>query len=300
LVVAFALAGTVAINMEEDPLGFDPEGNPVYLRDIWPNSEEISELSDKFVTSKLFNIEYEEIFKGWGLWNELKPPKEEIYHWDEDSSYIREPPFFINFPLVEPPLNDIKDSRVLALLGVSVTTDHISPAGAIPKDMPAGNYLISRGINVKDFNSFGSRRGNHEVMMRGTFGNIRIKNKLVEKEGGWTKDFLSDEIVPLYNAAMDYISKDIPLIVLAGKDYGMGSSRDWAAKGTQLLGVKAVIAESFERIHRSNLVGMGVLPLQFIGSENTESLGIDGTEVFDIVGIKDIKPFSEVEVTARK
>ncbi|MBA7547450.1 Aconitate hydratase A [subsurface metagenome] len=300
LVVAFALAGTVAINMEEDPLGFDPEGNPVYLRDIWPNSEEISELSDKFVTSKLFNREYEEIFKGWGLWNELKPPKEEIYHWDEDSTYIREPPFFINFPLVEPPLNDIKDSRVLALLGVSITTDHISPAGTIPEDMPAGKYLISKGINVKDFNSFGSRRGNHEVMMRGTFGNIRIKNKLVDKEGGWTKDFLSDEIIPIYNAAMDYISKDIPLIVLAGKDYGMGSSRDWAAKGTQLLGVKAVIAESFERIHRNNLVGMGVLPLQFIGNENTESLGIDGTEVFDIIGIKDIKPFSEVEVTARK
>ncbi len=300
LVVAFALAGTVALNMEEDPLDCDQDGNPVYLKDIWPSSEEIAELTNKFVTPKLFNKEYGEIFKGWDLWNELKPPKEDIYQWDENSTYIREPPYFIDFPLEKRSLEDIKNSRALAKLGVSVTTDHISPAGAIPEDMPAGKYLISKGVDPKDFNSFGSRRGNHEVMIRGTFGNIRIRNKLVEKEGGWTKDFLSDEIVPLYNAAMDYISKDIPLIVLAGKDYGMGSSRDWAAKGTQLLGVKAVIAESFERIHRSNLVGMGVLPLQFIGSENTESLGIDGTEVFDIVGIKDIKPFSEVEVTARK
>jgi aconitate hydratase len=300
LVVAFALAGTVAIDMDKEPLGLDHDGNPVYLKEIWPNSKEISELSDKFVTEKLFNKEYGEIFKGWDLWNELKPLAEDIYHWDEDSTYIREPPFFIDFPLEEPPLEDVVDSRVLALLGVSVTTDHISPAGAIPADMPAGKYLISKGIIVNDFNSFGSRRGNHEVMMRGTFGNIRIRNKLVSKEGGWTINFLSNEIVPIYEAAIDYISKNIPLIVLTGKDYGMGSSRDWAAKGTQLLGVKAVIAESFERIHRSNLVGMGVLPLQFKDGENPEILGLNGTESFDIAGVKDIKPFSEVMVTVKK
>ncbi|MFW9819205.1 MAG: aconitate hydratase AcnA [Candidatus Thorarchaeota archaeon] len=300
LVVAFALAGTVAIDMETEPLGLDKSKNPVYLKDIWPSSKEISELTQKFVTAKLFNKEYGEIFKGWDLWNELKPPKQDIYQWEEKSTYIREPPYFINFPLVTEPLKDIKNSKVLALLGDSVTTDHISPAGTIPHDMPAGNYLISKGINIEDFNSFGSRRGNHEVMMRGTFGNIRIKNKLVEKEGGWTKNFITGDNVPIYEAAMAYIEKDIPLIVLAGKDYGMGSSRDWAAKGTQLLGVKAVIAESFERIHRSNLVGMGVLPLEFKEGENPEILGLDGTESYDINGIKDIKPFSEVEIKATK
>jgi aconitate hydratase len=300
LVVAFALAGTVALNLDKDPICLDPEGIPVFLKDIWPSSEEIKEITNKSLSPKLFTKEYSEIFEGWDLWNDLKPPKEEIYHWDEGSTYIREPPFFINFPLEEPLLNDIKNSRVLALLGGSVTTDHISPAGSIPEDMPAGKYLISKGINVRDFNSFGSRRGNHEVMMRGTFGNIRIKNKLVEKEGGWTKNFLSDKSIPLYEAAMDYIANNIPLIVVTGKDYGMGSSRDWAAKGTQLLGVKAVIAESFERIHRSNLVGMGVLPLQFIKGENAGSLGLNGTEIFGIVGIKDIKPFSEVKVTAKR
>ncbi|MHA2007254.1 MAG: aconitate hydratase AcnA [Promethearchaeota archaeon] len=300
LVVAFALAGTVAINMEEEPLGLDSKGDPVYLKDVWPNSKEISELTDKFVTAKLFNKEYDEIFKGWDLWNDLKPLKEEIYQWEDLSTYIREPPYFINFPTNEPILEDIKDARVLALLGVSVTTDHISPAGAIPEDMPAGKYLISKNTRVEDFNSFGSRRGNHEVMVRGTFGNIRIRNKLVEKEGGWTKDFVSQKIVPIYDAAMDYISKGIPLIVITGKDYGMGSSRDWAAKGTQLLGVKSVISESFERIHRSNLVGMGVLPLQFKQNENLETLGLNGTEIYDITGIKNIEPFSEVQITAKK
>ncbi|KKL94440.1 hypothetical protein LCGC14_1864670, partial [marine sediment metagenome] len=272
----------------------------VYLKDVWPSSKEISELTDKYVTAKLFNNEYDEVFKGWDLWNDLKPPEDEIYQWDEESTYIRELPYFIDFPLEEPPLEDIKDARVLALLGVSVTTDHISPAGAIPKDMPAGRYLISKGIKVEDFNSFGSRRGNHEVMMRGTFGNIRIRNKLVDKEGGWTKNFITQEIVPIFDAAMDYISKGIPLVIITGKDYGMGSSRDWAAKGTQLLGVKAVIAESFERIHRNNLVGMGVLPLQFKKGENSETLGLDGTENYDIVGIKDIEPSSEVEITVKK
>lgn len=298
LVVAFALAGTVAINMEQDPLGFSRDGSPVYLKEIWPSSKEIAALSEKYVLPKLFRKEYGEIFKGWDLWNDLKPLKEEIYHWEEDSTYIREPPFFKDFPLEVPPLEDIKSLRVLALLGDSVTTDHISPAGAIPEDMPAGKYLISKGIEVKDFNSFGSRRGNHEVMIRGTFGNIRIRNKLVENEGGWTMNHLSNTIVPIYDAAMDYMSKKIPLIVLAGKDYGMGSSRDWAAKGTLLLGVKAVIAESFERIHRNNLVGMGVLPLQFKEGDTPETLGLDGTETYSILGIQEITPFSELKIIA--
>ena len=300
LVVAFAIAGTVAINMEEDPLGFDSEGNPVFLKDIWPSSKEIAELTEKSISPELFNKEYKEIFKGSGLWNDLKPSAEEVYHWDKDSTYIKEPPFFINFPLKAPLLEDIHNAKILALLGTSVTTDHISPAGAIPKDIPAGTYLLSKGIKEEDFNSFGSRRGNHEVMMRGTFGNIRIRNKLVDKEGGWTVDFLTNEIKPIYDAAMDYINNKIDLIVIAGNDYGMGSSRDWAAKGTQLLGVKAVIAESYERIHRSNLVGMGVLPLQFKNGENPDTLGLNGSDVFSVVGIKDIEPFSKVKVIAKR
>ncbi|MFX0135627.1 MAG: aconitate hydratase AcnA [Candidatus Hodarchaeota archaeon] len=300
LVVAFALAGTIAINMETDPLGYDTKGKPVYLKDIWPSSEEISELTDKYVKPELFIKEYGEIFKGWALWNELSPPEKPIYEWEDKSTYIREPPYFINFPLQTPPIADIKNAKILALLGESVTTDHISPAGAIPEDMPAGKYLISHGIGVKDFNSFGSRRGNHEVMMRGTFGNIRIRNKLVDREGGWTIYHSTGETIPIYDAAMKYENENISLVVIAGNDYGMGSSRDWAAKGTQLLGVKAVIAESFERIHRSNLVGMGVLPLQFREGENAEKLGLDGTETIEISGIKNVKPLSELAVKAIK
>ncbi len=300
LVVAFALTGTVAINMENEPLGNDPEENPVYLKDIWPDSKEIVEISEKFVTAKLFDKEYGEIFKGWDLWNELKPPKENVYQWEDDSTYIREPPFFIDFPLEKPSIENIEEARVLVLMGESVTTDHISPAGAIPVDMPAGRFLISKGIGVKNFNSFGSRRGNHQIMMRGTFGNIRIKNLLVNKEGGWTIYHPTKEIMPIYDAAIKYIDSNTPLIIIAGNDYGMGSSRDWAAKGTQLLGIKAVIAESFERIHRSNLVGMGVLPLQFKEGESATSLGLTGEETFDIFGIKKIEPLSELDVTARK
>jgi len=300
LVVAFALAGTVSINMEKEPLGNDPEGNPVYLKDIWPNSKEIIEISDKFVTPQLYSKEYGEIFKGWDLWNELKPPKEEVYQWEEDSTYIREPPFFIDFPLEKPPSIDIEGARVISLMGESVTTDHISPAGTIPVDMPAGKFLISKGIDVNNFNSFGSRRGNHEIMMRGTFGNIRIKNFLANREGGWTIYHPTKEIIPIYDAAMKYIDSGTPLIVIAGTDYGMGSSRDWAAKGTQLLGIKAVIAESFERIHRSNLVGMGVLPLQFKEGENATSLGLTGEEIFNIFGINDVEPLSELSVIARR
>jgi aconitate hydratase len=300
LVVAFALAGTVAINMEEDPLGHDQDGNPIYLKDIWPSSKEISELVSKYVTPDLFMKEYKDIFKGWTLWNELKPPEKSIYEWEEKSTYIREPPFFIDFPLEEPLMGDIHDAKVLALLGDSVTTDHISPAGAIPNDMPAGDYLLSNGINPQDFNSFGSRRGNHEVMMRGTFGNIRIRNKLVDEEGGWTIYHSTGDVMSIYNAAINYEKENIPLVVIAGNDYGMGSSRDWAAKGTQLLGVKAVIAESYERIHRSNLVGMGVLPLEFKEAENPEKLGLDGTETIEISGINDITPLSELTVKASK
>ena len=299
LVVAFALAGTIATNLEKNPLGLGSDGNPVYLKDIWPNSQEISEIVSRTVKVEFFNREYGEIFKGWDLWNDLKPPEVSVYQWEEDSIYIREPPYFIEFPKEIPPLEDIKDSRVLALLGESVTTDHISPAGAIPRDMPAGNYLISHGITQENFNSFGSRRGNHEVMIRGTFGNIRIRNKLTDKEGGWTINHLNGELMPIYDAAMDYIDKGVPLIVIAGADYGMGSSRDWAAKGTQLLGVKAVIAESFERIHRSNLVGMGVLPLQFKEGENAESLGLTGKEIYDIEGIESITPKAELSIKAK-
>ena len=299
LVIAFALAGTVAINLEKNPLGFGSDGNPVYLKDIWPDSKEISELVSKTVKAEYFKKEYGEIFKGWDLWNELKPPEDSVYQWEEDSIYIREPPFFVDFPIKLSPLENIKNARVLAMLGVSVTTDHISPAGVIPRDMPAGKYLLSHRIEEKDFNSFGSRRGNHEVMMRGTFGNIRIRNKLTDKEGGWTINYLNGEEMPIYDAAIDYIDKGVPLIVIAGADYGMGSSRDWAAKGTQLLGVKAVIAESFERIHRSNLVGMGVLPLQFKEGENAKSLGLTGKEIYDIEGIESITPNAELSIKAR-
>ncbi|MFX1239566.1 MAG: aconitate hydratase AcnA, partial [Promethearchaeota archaeon] len=296
LVVAFALAGTVVINMEEDPIGYDTYGNPVYLKSIWPSSKEIEDTVEKYLKVNQFHKEYNEIFKGWDLWNDLKPTENQIYQWDDSSTYIREPPYFIDFPIEPTPLKNIKSAKILALLGKSVTTDHISPAGAIPEDMPAGKYLISHGIEPKDFNSFGSRRGNHEVMMRGTFGNIRIRNNLVNREGGWTKYFPNEEVIPIYDAAMKYIEQEVPLIIFTGKDYGMGSSRDWAAKGTQLLGVKAVIAESFERIHRSNLVGMGVLPLQFKPGENIEKLGLTGNETFDINGIEKIEPGSEITI----
>jgi len=300
LVVAYAIAGTIAIDLETEPLGLDLEGNPVYLKDIWPSHDECQQIYLSNVSPDQFNKEYGEIFKGWELWNNLKPPTENVYKWEEDSTYIREPPFFVDFPQDIPPLTDIQNVRILAILGESVTTDHISPAGAIPEDMPAGRYLISKGIEPKDFNSFGSRRGNHEIMMRGTFGNIRIRNLLTDKEGGWTVYHPTGEIIPIYDAAMKYIASETPLIVIAGKDYGMGSSRDWAAKGTQLQGVKAVIAESFERIHRSNLVGMGVLPLEFKKGESAATLKLNGNETITISGIKNIKPLSDLSVRVKK
>ncbi|MFX0098851.1 MAG: aconitate hydratase AcnA [Candidatus Hodarchaeota archaeon] len=300
LVVAFAMAGTVSISMDEEPLGIDENGMPIYLKDIWPKDEDIQELVKKHVKQEFFKDEYSKIFKGNELWNELESPKQSIYKWDASSTYIKEPPFFKNFPLEIPPQEDIKNARIITLLGDTITTDHISPAGAIPKGGPAASYLVSIGVKEQDFNSFGSRRGNHEVMMRGTFGNIRIRNKLVDKEGGWTNYLPSGEILPIYDAAMRYKKENTPLIVIGGKEYGTGSSRDWAAKGTILLGIKAVIAESYERIHRSNLVGMGVLPLQFKEGENASSLGLSGKEIISISGITDLKPGKELEVIAER
>ncbi len=300
LVVAYALAGTVDFDMANDPLGYDQDGNPVYLRDIWPSSEEVQRTIAEYVTPDLFKEKYADVFTGNEMWNSLPSPDGDLYTWDPDSTYIQEPPFFMDLTLDVPPITEIHNARALAVLGDSVTTDHISPAGAIPPDSPAGKYLISKGVQPKDFNSYGSRRGNHEVMMRGTFANIRLRNRLVPGvEGGYTIHLPDGEQMTIYDAAMKYQEEGVPLVVLAGKEYGTGSSRDWAAKGTALLGVKAVIAESFERIHRSNLVGMGVLPLQFKPGDSVDSLGLTGHEVFHIEGLSDdLQPLSEVTVRA--
>ncbi len=301
LVVAYALAGTVDIDFATEPLGHDPNGNPVYLKDIWPTQEEVRQAIQRSLKPEMFREQYGDVFKGTELWNSLEAPEGELYAWDPESTYIQEPPFFKDMPLEPPPITEIRGARVLALLGDTVTTDHISPAGPIPVDSPAGQYLIGRGVHPGDFNTFGARRGNHEVMMRGTFGNIRLRNQLVPgKEGGWTIYFPTGEVMSIYDAAMKYQADGTPLIVVAGKEYGTGSSRDWAAKGTMLLGVKAVLAESFERIHRSNLVGMGVLPLEFMPGENKETLGLTGREVYDIEGLSDdLQPRQTVTVRAR-
>jgi aconitate hydratase len=286
LVVAYALAGTVDIDLVHEPLGHDPNGEPVYLRDIWPTREELVEIVEKTVTPELFRRTYEVVFAGDDNWRTMPVPEGAQYEWDAQSTYIQEPPFFQDMSLEPPPLRDIRDARVLALLGDSVTTDHISPAGAIPLNSPAGKYLTQHEVEFKDFNSFGARRGNHEVMMRGTFGNIRLRNKLTPgKEGNWTEFLLTGEVMPIFDAAELYRDARVPLIIIAGKEYGTGSSRDWAAKGTLLLGARAVIAESFERIHRSNLVGMGVLPMEFLPGENAESLGLTGRERYTIEGV---------------
>ncbi|MFN3286506.1 MAG: aconitate hydratase AcnA, partial [bacterium] len=255
LVVAFALAGTVDVDLTTDPVGYDPNGNPVYLRDIWPTTQEVQELIERHVTPELFRERYRDVFAGDETWRTLPVPEGDLYAWDPESTYVQEPPFFRDLPPEPEPLQDIRGARVLAVLGDSVTTDHISPAGSIPKDSPAGRYLIERGVTPAEFNSYGARRGNHEVMMRGTFANIRLRNALAGgREGGWTVHFPSGELLPIYDAAVRYRMEGVPLLVLAGKEYGAGSSRDWAAKGPMLLGVRAVIAESYERIHRSNLV----------------------------------------------
>jgi aconitate hydratase len=300
LVIAYALAGTMDIDFESEPLGKDPNGLPVYLRDIWPTQAEISDYISDALNPEMFKKEYGNVFDGNETWNQIAVGEGDIYDWDPDSTYIQEPPFFVGLTLEEPDIKLIKNAHVLAVLGDSVTTDHISPAGAIPADSPAGLYLLSHEVEQREFNSFGSRRGNHEVMMRGTFGNIRIQNKLLpEVEGGFTVYFPTDTPMSIYDAAMRYKEDGTPLVVIAGKEYGTGSSRDWAAKGTSLLGVKAVLAESYERIHRSNLVGMGVLPLQFKQGENAEVLSLTGREKISIDELdNDLRPLQEVIVRA--
>ena len=287
LVVAYALAGTVRIDISSEPLGNDQDGNPVYLKDIWPSSQEIADAVAQ-VSTVMFHKEYAEVFAGDEQWQAIEVPQAATYVWQKDSTYIQHPPFFDDIGGPLPVIKDIKGANVLALLGDSVTTDHISPAGNIKADSPAGRYLREQGVEPRDFNSYGSRRGNHEVMMRGTFANIRIRNEMLGgEEGGNTLYIPTGEKMSIYDAAMQYQASGTPLVVIAGQEYGTGSSRDWAAKGTNLLGVKAVIAESFERIHRSNLVGMGVLPLQFKAGENAQSLGLDGSETIDITGLND-------------
>ncbi|MBI9044810.1 MAG: aconitate hydratase AcnA [Anaerolineaceae bacterium] len=300
LVIAYALAGTVDIDLKQEPLGMDQEGHPVYLVDIWPNSEEIAELIRETITPELFKESYDNIFERNQTWNAIPSSDSLLFAWEEDSTYLQEPPFFEDFPSSITEEIAISGARVLVKLGDSTTTDHISPAGAIPVESPAGRYLSNAGIEVKDFNSFGSRRGNDRVMTRGTFGNIRLKNQLVPGiDGGFTIKFPQKEQMSIYDASLEYLKDEIALIVLAGKEYGTGSSRDWAAKGALLLGVKAVIAESYERIHRSNLVGMGVLPLQFLPGENSESLGLMGSETYTIEGKLDANhPGSQYSVKA--
>ena len=286
LVIAYALAGTMDFDFENEPLGNDPAGAPVYLRDIWPDPAEVQETIDRSIDRKMFQDNYASVFEGDDRWKQLPTPQGELFDWAEDSTYVRKAPFFDELAPEPAPVRDISGARVLAKLGDSVTTDHISPAGAIKPDSPAGRYLAEHGVERRDFNSYGSRRGNHEVMVRGTFANIRLRNQLLDGvEGGYTKNLLTGETQAIFDAAMAYAHQDIPLVVLGGKEYGSGSSRDWAAKGTSLLGVKAVITESFERIHRSNLIGMGVLPLQFPDGETADSLGLSGEETFSIRGI---------------
>jgi aconitate hydratase len=286
LVIAYALAGTMDFDFENDPLGQDKDGQDVYLRDIWPNPTEVERVISESINQEMFTEDYKDVFTGDERWRSLETPEGATFDWDSESTYVRKPPYFEGMEAQPAPVTDVEGARVLVKVGDSTTTDHISPAGSIKLDSPAGRYLQEHGVARKDFNSYGSRRGNHEVMIRGTFANIRIRNQLLDGvEGGYTKNFLTGEQEFIYDAAQDYAAQDIPLVVLAGKEYGTGSSRDWAAKGTKLLGVQVVIAESFERIHRSNLIGMGVLPLQFPAGETAESLGIDGTETFSFTGI---------------
>lgn len=299
LVVAYALAGTMNIDITADPLGHDPNGNPVFLRDIWPTEAEIEKVMAESIDSEMYIRRYKDVFAGDKAWQDLPTPTGAVFEWDPQSTYVRKPPYFDNMTRYPVPVSDIANARVLAKLGDSVTTDHISPAGNIKVDSPAGRYLLEHGVDRKDFNSYGSRRGNHEVMIRGTFANIRLKNLLLDGiEGGFTVNFTEPHrpVTTIFEASEAYQAAEIPLIILAGKEYGSGSSRDWAAKGTALLGVKAVIAESYERIHRSNLIGMGVLPLQFPHGENAESLGLSGDETFTITGITELNNSMTPEV----
>ncbi|HET7417803.1 MAG TPA: aconitate hydratase [Solirubrobacterales bacterium] len=297
LVVAYALAGRMDVDLINEPLGEGQDGEPVFLRDIWPSAEEVNQVVSASVASEMFERNYAGVFSGDEMWNEVEVPTGDRYTWP-DSTYVRRPSFFEQMPAAAPGIEPIAGARALALLGDSITTDHISPAGAIKRDSPAGKWLTEQGVEVKDFNSYGSRRGNHEVMIRGTFANIRLRNQLVDRAGGYTRHFPDGEETTIYDAAMQYAGENVPLVVLAGKEYGSGSSRDWAAKGTNLLGVRAVIAESYERIHRSNLIGMGVLPLQFAAGESVASLGLTGAESFDVGDLQDGKA-KTVAVTAR-
>jgi aconitate hydratase A / 2-methylisocitrate dehydratase len=312
LVIAYGLAGTMDFDFETQPLGTSPDGTEVYLRDIWPTAKDVQDTIDSSITEEMFTNDYADVFAGDERWKSLPTPEGKIFEWDPESTYVRKPPYFEGMAPDPSPVVDVSGARVLAKLGDSVTTDHISPAGSIKADTPAGQYLVEHGVEKRDFNSYGSRRGNHEVMIRGTFANIRLRNQLLSQEdngrgvsGGYTRDFTKDGAPQafIYDASRNYIDAGIPLVVLGGKEYGSGSSRDWAAKGTALLGVRAVIVESYERIHRSNLIGMGVLPLQFPAGETAESLGLDGTETFDIAGVTALNDGSTprtVHVTATK
>ncbi|MDE3055245.1 MAG: aconitate hydratase [Verrucomicrobiota bacterium] len=301
LVVAYAIAGSVNIDLTTEPLGLDKEGTPVFLRDIWPSREEIEQTMRIGLESQLFEERYANVLQDSSPWDQIEEEFSAQYQWDEKSTYIRKPPYFADFSLTLPEKKKFSSLRALAIFGDSVTTDHISPAGAFSKGTCAGRYLLEEGVKESDFNSYGSRRGNHEVMVRGTFANVRVRNKLAGgKEGGWTRVFPEGELLPVYDASLLYAKRSIPLLVFAGKDYGMGSSRDWAAKGAALLGVCAVIAKSFERIHRSNLIGMGLLPLTFLEGEDCDTLGIDGTEVFALRGLEKIAPRQEVILEVQK
>jgi aconitate hydratase len=301
LVVAYALAGSLDIDITTEPLGLGKDGKPVYLKDVWPSAQDVAAAVASSVDSAMFKKGYANVFLGDANWGAIKTPAGKIYAWDGKSTYVKNPPYFDGMTMTPAPLSDIKAARALAVLGDSVTTDHISPAGNISKSSPAAKYLLAQGVQPADFNSYGARRGNHEVMMRGTFANIRLRNLLAPgTEGGWTIHQPGGEKMSIYDAAMKYRDEHVPLIIFAGKEYGSGSSRDWAAKGTILLGVRAVLAESFERIHRSNLVGMGVLPLEFLPGETLASLGLTGLEIFAIDGLEgNFEPRKKMKVTAR-
>ena len=291
LVVAYAIAGSLHVNLNTDPLGQDQDGKDVYLKDIWPSTQEIADLIRSSINVEMFHTRYGNAFKGDAGWQKIEVEGGETYGWSSNSTYVQHPPYFEGMTMEPEPIEDIKNARILGLFQDSITTDHISPAGSFKADTPAGGYLTDRQVRPVDFNSYGSRRGNHEVMMRGTFANIRIKNQMLEDvEGGYSKHYPSGDQMPMYDAAMRYKEEGVPLVIFAGKEYGTGSSRDWAAKGTRLLGVRAVITQSFERIHRSNLIGMGVLPLVFTGDDNWESLGMNGDEQVSISGLGDLTP----------
>jgi aconitate hydratase len=304
LVIAYAIAGTMDLDLTRDPLGTDASGDPVYLADIWPSPQEVQTVIDSAISSEMFAKDYSDVFAGDERWRSLPTPTGDTFTWDASSTYVRKPPYFDGMAATPTPVTDIVGARVLAKLGDSVTTDHISPAGSIKPDSPAGRYLTEHGVERRDFNSYGSRRGNHEVMIRGTFANIRLRNQLVPGvEGGFTVNHLTGEQTTIYDASMAYQAEGVPLVVLAGQEYGSGSSRDWAAKGTMLLGVRAVIAESYERIHRSNLIGMGVLPLQYPAGQTAQSLGLDGTETIAVSGVTALNDGSTprtVRVTATR